>query len=82
MNKLINFIKQSNRWKHLIGGFIVGVMGNDAYCSIYAGAIAASCLEYKDKAHGGEWDWIDWMMTIAGSIIGMLTRLTINLILR
>lgn len=82
MNKLFNFIRQSNRWKHLIGGFIIGVIGNDAYCSIYAGAIAASCLEYKDKTYGGKWDWIDWAMTTTGSIIGMITRLIFNLIFK
>lgn len=25
MNKFISFLKQSNRYKHLIGGFIVGI---------------------------------------------------------
>jgi len=27
----------------------------------------ASALEYKDRAHGCAWDWVDWALTVAGA---------------
>lgn len=64
------WLTESNRWKHIAGGVGIGVLGNDWYCSMYAGVIAASSLEYKDKAHGGRWDWTDWALTVAGCAAG------------
>lgn len=69
--KLINWFKESNRYKHLLGGFIV------ALCAIiipslfifYSTLIGAFCLEYKDKVHGGKFDLIDFGLTIVGGII-------------
>lgn len=70
MKKVIDWLKQSNRWKHIVGGIMVGLASNDWYCATLAGCGIASALEYKDKAHGGSWDWIDWGLTIAGVIVG------------
>lgn len=66
MNKIISFLKQSNRYKHLFGGFLVGLCALNAWTAIFASAVAASCLELKDKLKGGIWDWIDWGLTLAG----------------
>lgn len=70
MRKIINWFKQSNRWKHLIGGIVIGVGANSVYCAAYAGIGVASALELKDKLWGGKWDWIDWSLTVAGVVIG------------
>ena len=35
-------------------------------------AVAASCLELKDKLKGGLWDWIDWSLTVIGGILSAL----------
>jgi hypothetical protein len=35
-----------------------------------AGVGISSALEYKDKFWGGKWDWIDWVITIAGVAVG------------
>ena len=51
MNKIISFLKESNRYKHLIGGFIVGLLALTPWAAIYAAAVA-SCLELKDKLKG------------------------------
>ena len=48
MNKFISFLKQSNRYKHLIGGFIVGICALSPWNALYSAAVAASCLELKD----------------------------------
>lgn len=69
---MINFLKQSNRWKHLLGGIIIGLLSNSIYCLCLSSIGIASALEFKDKQWGGLWDWIDWILTIIGSIIGYL----------
>lgn len=48
MNKFFSFFAASNRYKHLIGGFIVATLAGSFYAAIYAAAVAASCLELKD----------------------------------
>lgn len=72
MNKFIAWLKESNRWKHLIGGFIIGMASDDVYCAALSGGGIASALEFKDKSWGGKWDWIDWGLTIAGVVVGFL----------
>lgn len=69
---MIEFLKQSNRPKHLIGGFIVGLLSLNWWCAIYATIVAASCLKLKDKLYGNKWDWIDFVMTIVGGMIPTL----------
>ena len=72
MNKIFSFLKESNHYKHLIGGFVVGMFGVNPWTSFYAGIIAASCLEFKDAAYGNKWDWTDWAMTIAGALVASI----------
>lgn len=69
MKKFFTFLKKSNRYKHLIGGFIVGLLACGPYPATYSAIVAGSCLELKDKLHGCPWDWIDWLMTVAGGAI-------------
>lgn len=69
-SKLIQWLKESDRYKHLIGGTLVGSFSCGLYCAAYATVLTASALEYKDKAHGGYWDWLDWLCTVAGGAIG------------
>lgn len=70
MKKIIDWFKESNRWKHALGGFIIGIISNGWYCAALSGIGIASALEFKDKAWGGKWDWIDWGLTVAGTAIG------------
>jgi len=74
MNKILSFLKQSNRYKHLVGGFIVGLPALTPYAALYAAAIAASSLELKDKLRGGRWDWT---LTVTGGAIAALIFLVI-----
>ena len=69
MNKFFNFLAQSNRYKHLIGGFFVAMLGGALYPALYATIVAASCLELKDCLYGNAWDWLDWICTLAGGIV-------------
>lgn len=77
MDKIILFLKTSNRYKHLIGGFLVGIFALDAWTALYAAIVAASCLELKDVLHGCRWDWIDWIITAIGGGIAALIWLLI-----
>ena len=36
MDKIIDFLKRSNRYKHLIGGFLVGICALSGQNAIYA----------------------------------------------
>lgn len=69
MKKIIEFLKTSNHGHHLAGGFAVGFFAFSPYYALYAAGIAASCLELKDRLHGGRWDWVDWSLTIVGGAV-------------
>lgn len=71
-SKLKSFLMESNRYKHLIGGLLVGLCALSPWAAIYSAIIAASCLELKDKLHGCPWDWIDWACTVFGGFIAMI----------
>lgn len=77
MKKIINWLKQSNRGKHLIGGFGIGLLSNDLYCAGLAGIGVASALEFKDTQWGGKWDWIDWGLTVCGVAAGFAVRMAL-----
>ena len=72
MGRVIDFLRRSNRCKHLLGGFLVGLLAINPGVSLYASVVAASCLELKDKQHGGCWDWIDWGLTVLGGAFAAL----------
>lgn len=77
MKNFINWIKKSNRWLHFLGGLIIGIISLHWWSGIYAATIAGLVMEYKDKAHGGEYDWVDASLTALGGIIGGLLTLLI-----
>ena len=70
MKKLLEWLKASNRYKHIIGGAVVALLAISVYGAIYTAVVAASCLEYKDKESGNVWDWADWACTVGGGAIG------------
>lgn len=77
MKKIWKWICESNRWKHLIGGVLVGFAPMNWWAGIYAACAVGLALEYKDDAHGGEWDWIDFGMTALGGVVGGLLTLLV-----
>jgi hypothetical protein len=80
MNNIIDWFKQSNRWKHLLGGAAIGALANNWYCAALAGGSAAGCLELKDYLYKKDWDWIDFSLTLVGTAVGFGARvLIINL---
>ncbi len=68
---IINWFHESHRWQHLSGGILIGLLSLGCwYAALLAGVGIASALEFKDKSWGGKWDWLDWIVTIAGVGIG------------
>lgn len=68
------WLTASNRWKHLVGGIVIGAGADSVYCAAYAGIGIAGALELKDKLWGGQPDWIDFTVTVAGVAIGYTAR--------
>lgn len=77
---MIDFIKESNRWKHFIGGIVICCGANSLYCAAYAGTGVAAALELKDKIHGGMCDLVDFSVTIVGVSVGYLIRVLCRII--
>lgn len=77
MRKLFKWLKESNRYKHLLGGIAIGAFANSLYCAAYAGIGVATALELKDKMWGGKFDFVDLSLTLAGVAIGYGVRIMI-----
>lgn len=77
MRKLFKWLKESNRYKHLLGGIAIGAFANSLYCAAYAGIGVATALELKDKLWGGKFDLVDMSLTLAGVAIGYGVRIMI-----
>jgi hypothetical protein len=52
MGKLLDFLKTSNRYKHLIGGCLIGLGADNCYCAAYVGLGVASPLWSTKIRHG------------------------------
>ncbi len=75
----MSWITESHRYLHLIGGFIIGILSLGSWhTALVSGVGIASALEFKDVDWKGNWDWVDWILTIAGTAIGFGTVFTIK----
>ena len=74
MKKLITWLKDSNRIKHIGLGYIYGLGANDTYCAIYGGLGVSLALEFKDGQWGGKPDLVDAALTFAGVVVGYASR--------
>ena len=63
--RIIEWLKESNRWKHLILAIPVGFV-----FTLLAVLGCASGMEFKDRQWGGRWSWADWLCTMIGGVIG------------
>lgn len=74
MKKLLEFLKKSNRYKHLLAGILLGFLASTFYCALLAGTTAGGALEFKDKEYGNTFDYIDVACTLTGTLLGFLIR--------
>lgn len=66
---LPKWLRESNRYKHLLYAIPIGLV-----FTILCVLGVASGMEFKDRQHGGKWDWLDWVATMIGGIIGQLIQ--------
>lgn len=59
------WFKESNRDKHFLYAIPCGIIGTQLFV-----LGLATGMEFKDHMYKKEWDWIDWLMTNAGGLIG------------
>lgn len=65
MRRALDWWKESNRWKHLVYAIPCGVvLGWEFTVGLAVG------MEFKDKLWGGKPDFIDYILTCAGGLIG------------
>ena len=73
----MSWFTESNRWKHFVYAIPVGYV-----FTILCVLGLATGMEFKDKLWGGKYDWIDWLATMLGGLIGQaLQILTIYLMI-
>ncbi len=73
----MSWITKSNRLKH----FLYAIPCALFLSILFVGGLAAG-MEYKDKAWGGAWDWLDFIATILGGIVGQMLQATIIYVLK
>ena len=66
---------KSNRDKHFLYAIPIGLV-----FTILCVLGVASGLEFKDKQYGNQWDWIDWLATMLGGMVGQLLQIIIILL--
>ena len=70
------WLKESNRQKHFLYAIPIGFL-----FTILCVLGVASGLEFKDKQYGNQWDWLDWLATVLGGLVGQIIQLVILLYL-
>lgn len=63
------WLRESNRLKHFIYSIPCGLIGG--FLFVLGLGIG---MEFKDREHGGKFDWLDLLATILGGIIGAIPR--------
>lgn len=66
----MNWIKESNRLKHLLYAIPIGLI-----FTILAVLGCAFGMEFKDYQYGGKFDWLDIAATMIGGAIGQLIQI-------
>lgn len=73
MNKLFDFLMHMpDKLAHIIICFIGTIFFGFGF-----GLGASLGAEFKDKAHGGKWDWADFAAGMLGTVCGFLIHFLI-----
>lgn len=72
----MSWITESNRMKHFIYAIPLSYL-----FTILTVVGLASGMEFKDKSYGNKWDWLDWLATILGGLIGQILQVLTLLII-
>lgn len=74
---MFKWLKVSNRMKHLKYAIVPGAL----FTILFVAGLATG-MEFKDKQHGNKWDWLDWIATMIGGMIGQAIQVGIILLLK
>ena len=66
----MSWINESNRIKHLLYAIPAGAL----LTILFAVGLAVG-MEFKDRAYGGKWDWLDIAATLIGGFIGQAIQI-------
>lgn len=76
LSSTTRWLVESDRYKHLLYAIPIGYV-----FTILCVLGVATGLEFKDKQYGNVFDWLDWLATMIGGLIGQgLQILTIYLL--
>lgn len=97
MSKFVDFLKDSHHWQHILIGFIASLVVFLLYMvmkslgwavilsigiiAVYSAFIGGAAMEFKDKAYGNKFDFVDLFCTVAGGLIISLLWTVIALLL-
>jgi len=73
----MSWLTKSNRLKHLLLAIPIGFV-----FTILCVLGVASGMEFKDRQWGGSWDWLDWLATMLGGLVGQALQIALILILK
>nr|DAE70674.1 MAG TPA: putative periplasmic lipoprotein [Bacteriophage sp.] len=66
----MSWINESNRIKHLLYAIPAGAL----LTILFAAGLAVG-MEFKDRAYGGKWDWLDIAATLIGGFVGQVIQI-------
>lgn len=67
-----NWITESNRWKHFLYAIPLALV-----LTVLAAIGCAGGMEFKDLQYGNRWDWLDFLATVLGGIVGQAMQVLI-----
>ena len=65
----MSWITESNRMKH----FGYAIPSALVFTILFVAGLAAG-MEFKDRAHGGAWDWLDLLASLLGGLVGQIIQ--------
>lgn len=66
------WILKSNRLKH----FIYAIPCSMLFTILFVLGLATG-MEFKDRMYNRHWDWLDWLATVLGGLVGQIIQLLI-----
>lgn len=69
---MCKWMHESNRMKHFGLAIPIGLV-----FTILCVLGCASGMEFKDRQWGGCWDWLDWLATMLGGLVGQVLQIVV-----
>lgn len=66
----MSWITESHRMEHFKYAIPIGYV-----FTILCVLGVATGMEFKDRQWGGKWDWIDWLFTMVGGMVGQALQI-------